>query len=299
MSLKKWHSFLSISLILFLTHGIEAQNIDGDGMYILVTADSIVECQDVSEIKIQTCHISQLNISFDSVAITNLGPFEIEIDLSYYRNGAAISPCHDSTFIFPFLTNGNYKFIIKSSVQQNSGGFFAQDEDTIFVKVNRSTVLFNPFPDKEVLCEANNFNYSLELDALAGFDHYQWNTGDDGRYLPVQDEGIYSVIVRDALGCFYSDTVEVVSDCDSDIYIPNSFTPNNDAINDEFRIYGNEIEFNRMMIFNRWGELVFETMNMNKGWDGNAPIGVYVYKVYYRDSYGVHKNLVGSVSLIR
>ena len=151
-----------------------------------------------------------------------------------------------------------------------------------------------------MLCKDGSFDYFLELDGLPGFEEYYWSDGSDGRFLLVKSKGVYSVTVRDVFGCVQSDTVEVLSDCNPNIYIPNSFTPNNDGVNDEFRIYGSEIDFDRMMIFNRWGELIFETTALDMGWGGEEwPVGVYFYRVYYRDSQGLNEKVLGSLSLIR
>ncbi len=69
------------------------------------------------------------------------------------------------------------------------------------------------------------------------------------------------------------------------IYLPNAFTPNNDRINNIFRIYSNNITLNNFQIFNRWGEIVFATKDINKGWDGfykgKMLPGNYVYFVSY------------------
>ncbi|HMP88355.1 MAG TPA: gliding motility-associated C-terminal domain-containing protein, partial [Lacibacter sp.] len=76
----------------------------------------------------------------------------------------------------------------------------------------------------------------------------------------------------------------------SKIYIPNAFTPNNDGLNDRFMPSGIGYSVIRSMrIFNRWGELVYEQLNLpvtdrSKGWDGTQrgmplPPGVYVYTI--------------------
>lgn len=69
-----------------------------------------------------------------------------------------------------------------------------------------------------------------------------------------------------------------------EIYIPNAFTPNNDGINDILFVLGNDecCKFEVLKIFNRWGEKVFETNDINIGWDGThhgqlVDIGVFVY----------------------
>ena len=92
-------------------------------MYILITADTIIECQDTVKVKVETCHISQLSIGLNTVNVVVISPFEIEIDLSYCRTGAFTS-CHDTTFVFPTLPSGDYKFLIKSTVEDCMGGGF-------------------------------------------------------------------------------------------------------------------------------------------------------------------------------
>ena len=60
------------------------------------------------------------------------------------------------------------------------------------------------------------------------------------------------------------------------LYIPNSFTPNNDGRNDVFLVKATgEIDLFSMKIFDRWGELVFSTTDINQGWVGNSIDGVY------------------------
>lgn len=67
-------------------------------------------------------------------------------------------------------------------------------------------------------------------------------------------------------------------------YIPNSFTPNGDGLNDVFKVYGNIIANVKMKIFNQWGELLYEANGPSEGWDGRQrgklqPVGVYAYVI--------------------
>ena len=69
------------------------------------------------------------------------------------------------------------------------------------------------------------------------------------------------------------------------IYVPSAFTPNRDGLNDKFKILSNKIRLNVFRVFNRWGEKVFETDDINEGWDGTykgklVP-GSYVYMISY------------------
>lgn len=66
------------------------------------------------------------------------------------------------------------------------------------------------------------------------------------------------------------------------LYIPNSFTPNNDGKNDLFLVYGNEIKDMKLNIYNSWGALIFQSNDQTKGWNGKVsgveqPRGVYIY----------------------
>ncbi len=117
--------------------------------------------------------------------------------------------------------------------------------------------------------------------------HYLWNTGDKTRHLNVDRYGVYSLTVSSATsGCAATDSVRVEKDCFIDI--PNGFTPNNDGVNDYFfpgqKLSGSVTRF-RMQIFNRWGQEVFSTTDINgRGWDGklngkDQPQGVYIYVI--------------------
>ena len=89
----------------------------------------------------------------------------------------------------------------------------------------------------------------------------------------------------------FSSSTEPELSCACDIYIPNAFSPNDDGRNDQFLPYPNCVigEYN-MKIFNRWGKLVFESDDIDKGWDGKAngelllsDVFVYIIKFTYAE----------------
>jgi len=89
-----------------------------------------------------------------------------------------------------------------------------------------------------------------------------------------------------------------------EIFIPNSFTPNADGMNDSFRPYGNAITSMEMKIFNQWGELIAETRDITAGWEGThkgkqQPAGVYSYVIRLVLTDGTEVLRKGSVNLIR
>lgn len=118
----------------------------------------------------------------------------------------------------------------------------------------------------------------------------------------------YVVTIEDSYGCVYKDTVTVhvkpVTCGEPYIFVPNAFTPDNDGKNDVLYVrtkYAKEIKF---VVYNRWGEKVFKTEDVNKGWDGTidgkkAEPGVYSYYLYvlcYTDE--VYEDN-GNITLIR
>lgn len=97
---------------------------------------------------------------------------------------------------------------------------------------------------------------------------------------------IYTVVVTDSFGCSKSDTavvsVEKVKCGEPLIFVPNAFTPNQDSKNDILYVRGDYMEEIYFVIYNRWGEKVFETRLQEEGWDGTyknkpCPPGVYDY----------------------
>lgn len=99
-----------------------------------------------------------------------------------------------------------------------------------------------------------------------------------------------------------SNTITTIKE--PNLFHPSSFTPNNDGLNDIFKVFGQftaQVEFK---IFNRWGELLFITDDLDKGWDGtyksNAmPEGTYVFRAYLTDQAGRTSERSGTILLLR
>jgi gliding motility-associated-like protein len=119
------------------------------------------------------------------------------------------------------------------------------------------------------------------------FEKYVWSTGDTTSFIIVSDSGYYSVFVENAVGCAASDSVQIVVGCGNNIWFPSAFTPDEDGVNDLFLGYGNDVNEYHLIIFNRMGQIVFDTKDISKGWDGMveglpSQIGVYGYTVRYK-----------------
>lgn len=139
---------------------------------------------------------------------------------------------------------------------------------------------------------------------------YIWSTGVTGTIIVVgpRDNTTYIVTVTDENGCTGTDeiTVEVrKAKCDeSDIFIPNAFSPNGDASNPVLYVRSNFIEELDFIIYNRWGEEVFRTNDINGGWDGTfkgqpATPDAYAYYIKARCINGTIYQKAGNVTLMR
>lgn len=90
------------------------------------------------------------------------------------------------------------------------------------------------------------------------------------------------VLTANLDGCQNSDSVFIRFQNCSSAYIPNSFSPNSDNINDLFKVFIEDADEIDLKIYNRWGEMIFQTNNINEGWDGkhkglDCPSGLYVW----------------------
>lgn len=135
---------------------------------------------------------------------------------------------------------------------------------------------------------------------------YVWSTGETGQFITVRHPGIYWMTATHPAGCTASDSIEILKDCYLDI--PNSFTPNGDGVNDYFlprQLLSRGLEKFKMSIYNRWGQLIFETDRLNgRGWDGRfnekeQPMDVYVYLIEATFKHGVSEKYQGNVTLVR
>jgi len=151
---------------------------------------------------------------------------------------------------------------------------------------------------------------SIILDAGDSGSGYLWSTGASLQQITVSQPGLYSVVITKD-GCENRDSILVIEDCEStpcskNIFIPNAFTPNGDNQNDVLYIYISDksIELRTFMIFNRWGDKVFETKDINTGWDGtfnnrSLDAAVFVYYLEVKCPDGKIEVDKGDVTLIK
>ena len=117
-----------------------------------------------------------------------------------------------------------------------------------------------------------------------------WNNGSTSPTLTANQGGKYYLTATNMCGSV-TDTVELtIAPCEHVIWVPSAFTPNGDGKNDVFIPYVENLGSYSLMIFNRWGQLVFQSENPGEGWDGTykgrqASEDSYVWKIVYSDFY--------------
>jgi gliding motility-associated-like protein len=141
---------------------------------------------------------------------------------------------------------------------------------------------------------------------------FEWQAGDGTTYtVPAfthryQDTGIYraKLNVINEFGCMDTISREIFVHPNYGVIIPTAFTPNNDNLNDRFTIKAKGIEECTINIYDQWGTLIFASANLHTSWDGRikdreAPAGVYVYYLHYRDILGKENEFHGTFVLVR
>ena len=117
------------------------------------------------------------------------------------------------------------------------------------------------------------------LDSITACDSYSWN----GSTFTNSDN--YTFHLDNSNGC---DSVVnlVLNIIEVNLFLPNTFTPNNDNLNEQFAVYENGLTDYQIWIFNKWGEQIFYSDNSQYGWDGKfegtvSQDGVYAWRIVY------------------
>lgn len=189
-----------------------------------------------------------------------------------------------------------------NSISVNQGGQYAVEvanhcgtaKDSTRVNIETPTAL--DLDADSSLCPGEYVQ--VDLSHLEGTIY--WSNGNTGSIGMLQSPGKYSVEYTNQFGCISSDSVILYSECPTKLFMPTAFTPNGDFLNDVFKPEGEWVKSFSMKVFNRWGEMVHESVGFDNGWNGyNQPTGVYVWHVTYENESAEILQLQGKVTLMR
>jgi gliding motility-associated-like protein len=177
---------------------------------------------------------------------------------------------------------------------------------------SKTTVTVNVLPKPFVFAGRDTtyqLNDNIVLNAI-GSGTFEWITGEGilcktcarTQVVPLQSD-CYTVRLTDIKGCVAEDALCIDISRDFNAYIPNTFTPNNDGLNDEFKIYGENLSKFSLTVYNRWGQQLYYSEDPDKGWDGTfkhhlCKEDVYLYKVVYTGLDGKKYERLGSIQLL-
>lgn len=180
------------------------------------------------------------------------------------------------------------------------------------------TVTVFSIPEADFRVDRANISMSSPIVNFTNYSHggfwNSWDFGDNTTSTsssPVHAytmPGSYHVVLTTTslYGCTDTAGVDIQVSNEHNIFAPTAFTPNADEINDTFRIFGTSIDQNTysIVIYDRWGAVQFKSSNFEEEWDGTdgtrpCPEGLYTWRIYYRDMFGIDYEDTGTVMLIR
>ncbi len=182
------------------------------------------------------------------------------------------------------------------------------------MNTNTITVFVNPIPQISVkpkytvLLEGEVVTLQAQAHDSCNWWPANWltcSTGCNTTIATAYEDITYTVSTTNSFGCSASTTAKIKLDMESSFYIPNTFSPNGDCINETFKPVWMHIHNYKILIFDRWGLLLFQSDDPDAGWDGmyksnKCQEDVYVYKATYMDDENNNQHsLAGTVTIVR
>ncbi|MBL8011760.1 MAG: gliding motility-associated C-terminal domain-containing protein [Flavobacteriales bacterium] len=173
---------------------------------------------------------------------------------------------------------------------------------------------FNPRPSSlpvhQIFTCLDEEPHYVVIDAGNPGSSFGWSSGQTSQIILAGAYGWYFVDITNTFNCGLRDSVRVNEFCPASIYVPNTFTPNADGINDTWGPVGKNVATLELIVFDRWGGVLWQTNDPMDQWDGTAhgaevPNEVYVWKMRYRfvddeqGGVGMEQERMGHVTIIR
>ena len=228
------------------------------------------------------------NIKITNV-VNGLAPYQ------YSFNNSGFSP----TTTYINLTQGVYTVTVKDA----NSCFYTQTLSIVQTTINSIVALTTNTPN----CESNDGSFvidSIKSGTPPYFTSFNNTSYTSNMIFENLSTASYTLNVRDSNMC-ETRFILIMPENNRDytLYIPNTFTPNKDKVNDVWYIQGSCLGEINCLIYNRWGEKIIELNDIKDGWDGNykgkeVPDGVYVYIIEVKTNSGTI-NKAGHITLFR
>ena len=245
----------------------------------------------------------------DTIEITTSFPPSIDLgdDITICNENNLTLNAYDSA-ISEYLWNDEST---ESTLEiSESGLYYVQVTNVCGILSDSVVVISNnlelnlTFPHDHSICTGDTLIINSTTENA---DSYLWQDNSTSPIYTISSPGIYQVTIQNECN-EKSQTITVSNKECCELYVPNIFSPNDDGYNDKFEIIQSSekcqnITNFEMRIYDRWGELVFVSDNINNGWSGNwsgkkTTTGVYIFTVNYNDGDTAHQ-IQGDITVIR
>ncbi|MBL4669679.1 MAG: gliding motility-associated C-terminal domain-containing protein [Flavobacteriales bacterium] len=257
--------------------------------------------------------LGNYSVTSNGVCPSNSSSVQINVTPQIVINileGNSTVICPNTQITLHAIGGNNYNWSTgetTDSIQINSIGFYTVEvtngncpNSSITIDVTTEAPPLALITGDSLLCK-DDF---LTLEA-SGFGDFNWSNGDLGNFTTIFLPQQIILTATNSCNNSVSDSITITEvDCNTTIYIPNTFTPNNDGKNDIFKIEGTNIQNINGRIFNRWGELLFKWDNVNNGWNGYykgklSPVDNYIYRVQIKLLDGSFDIFTGTLLLLK
>ncbi|MFM2225546.1 MAG: hypothetical protein RJA07_1748 [Bacteroidota bacterium] len=213
-----------------------------------------------------------------------------------------------------FICQGDTFHLSDGSITTFGGNYFSTIpnylgcDSTIHTVINMLPKFKIDLGSDVLMCDDKTITLNANPNNLIG-GSFSWNNGVGIATTEISSGGLYIVTATFPPCKPVLDSIFIVTEnCDCNMYMPNAFSPNHDGLNETIKpvIECNPLPIDYVFsIYNRWGQLVFTTSNIDESWDGNfkkkeQEVGVYDYLISYKHSANEKKIIKkGDISLIR
>jgi gliding motility-associated-like protein len=264
-------------------------------------------------------------------------PVDVTVEPEFEVNLSLSPDCENNGNVFVIATTNYYDPSITYEWSDGNGNVFADTDSILTITQSGSYFVtatnesgscmamddisaavdpINPedltLPARTTFCTADADNPVVDLDA-GMWNSYEWRLLPDPTIISTDQvyttaiAGTYEVTIYNGFTCT-TDRVEVVEDCRPVIFAPNAFSPNGNGQNDEFFVFPNDyVDQFEILIYSRWGELVYRSTNQDFRWDGYyrgklLPVGTYAFILKFSSTLAPNLGTIeqyGSVTLVR
>ena len=248
----------------------------------------------------QTCSPSL--VKFQNLSENNNYPFTSEWTFSNGETSTQLNPFiifsepgdFDATLMVTGSNGCSNSYFMPGVVQINPSPV-----SNFNVSPSVASIYDPEFTLNDFSTNADSCRYAMgNGDTISVFDSV-YTYADTGSYLITQ-------LVSNEFGCHDTSYTNVRVDFGYKIFIPTSFSPNGDGLNDRFTVYGEDIQDFSMIVYNRWGQMLYRTFDKDNGWDGKTRLSeslvgndTYFYVIKLKDKLGNNFIYEGNFNIMR